>query len=177
MSRIFLITGVNGIGKSTLMAQLEKKLDTSRFDVYDFDERGVPDNAGREWRQAEALHWINVGKESTKNTVVCGFMKFSEIEAAVLQLNVEAHICLLDADEETISNRILGRYPNLESVAELERTTGKTPEKFVADNVWISSKFRQEAKEKGYSIVDTSNLSPEEIGQKITAWIFSKQKI
>jgi RNase adaptor protein for sRNA GlmZ degradation len=174
MSRIFLITGVNGIGKSTLISQLKDKLDESSFDIYDFDERGVPDNVGREWRQSETLHWITEGKENSKNTIVCGFMKFPEIEAALSQLGVSADICLLDADEDTISHRILGRYPNSESIAELERTMGKTPEKFAADNIWISSKFRQEAKEKNYPIVDTSNLSPKEVGQKIIEWILSK---
>ena len=147
------------------------------FNIHDFDERGVPDNADKEWRQSETLHWITTGKENESNskaTVVCGFMKFSEIEFALSLLGVVAHICLLDADEETISRRILGRYPDPESITELERTTGKAPEKFAADNVWILSKFRQEASEKDYSIVDTSELSPEEVGQKVADWIMSK---
>jgi broad-specificity NMP kinase len=177
MSNIFLITGVNGIGKSTLISQLVNKLDMTAFDIHDFDERGVPDNVGREWRQSETLHWIKISKENMDNfkgTVVCGFMKFLEIEAALSQLGVSANICLLDADEETVSRRILGRYPDPEGIAELERTTGKTPDKFAADNVWISSKFRQEANEKGYFIIDTSNLPPEEVAQKVTEWIVSK---
>jgi len=66
------------------------------------------------------------------------FYEFLEIEDALSRLEVSAHICLLDANEETISSRILGRYPDSESVAELERTTGKTPEKFATDNVWVS---------------------------------------
>jgi RNase adaptor protein for sRNA GlmZ degradation len=173
MGRIFLITGVNGIGKSTLVSQLKDKLDEDSFDVHDFDERGVPDNVGRDWRQSETLHWITVGKENAKNTIVCGFMKFSEIETALSQLGTQARICLLDADEETVSCRILGRYTNPESIAELERTTRKTPEKFATDNIWVSSKFREEAKEKDYSIVDTSDLSAGEVGQKITEWILS----
>lgn len=177
MSQIFLITGVNGIGKSTLLSQLKNKLEGSIFDIHDFDERGVPNNADRQWRQTETFHWVGVGKENegrAKSTVVCGFMKFSEIEGTLSQLGTDANICLLDADEETISHRILGRYPDSESVAELQRTTGKTPEKFAMDNVWVSSKFSQEAKEKGYSIVDTTNLSPEEVGQKVIDWIVSK---
>lgn len=177
MSNIFLITGVNGIGKSTLISQLENKLDMTAFDIHDFDERGVPDNADKEWRHSETLHWITIGKENKSNakaTIVCGFMKFSEIDDALSLIGVDAHICLLDANEETISRRILGRYPNPESVTELERTTGKTPEKFATDNVWVSSKFRQEAQEKNYHILDTSELSPEEVGQKVIDWILLK---
>lgn len=177
MSKIFLITGVNGIGKSTLISQLKNKLDASIFDIYDFDDRGVPDNADREWRQSETFHWIKIGKENNnkeKGTIVCGFMKFTEIEDVLSQLSVEAHICLLDADEKTISERISGRYTNSESVIELERTTGKTPEKFATDNVWVSLKFREEANNKGYYMIDTSSLSSEEVSQKIIDWILKK---
>ena len=79
MSQIFLITGVNGIGKSTLMSQLKNKLEGDIFNIHDFDERGVPDNANQEWRLSETLHWIKVGKENINNakaTVICGFMNF-----------------------------------------------------------------------------------------------------
>lgn len=171
---MFLITGVNGIGKSTLISQLKNKLDANTFNIYDFDERGVPSNADQQWRESETLHWIKTGKENKENTVVCGFMKFAEIEKSLSKLGVQAQICLLDADEETISNRILGRYINSERIAELERVTGKTPEKFAQDNVWVSSKFREEAIQKNYFIVDTSNSSPGEVAEKVVDWIVSK---
>lgn len=175
MKNIFYITGVNGIGKTTLISQLTKKLNTETFDIHDFDERGVPDNADKTWRHSETLHWTQVGKENlSKNikTIICGFMKFPEILDALEKEEVQGEICLLDANEQIITERIIGRYRNNpEGVADLNRAVGKTPEKFASDNVWVSSQFRDQAKEAGYFIVDTSNLSPEEVGNKIADWI------
>ncbi len=174
MAKLFLITGVNGIGKSTLTSLLSKKLNNHIFDIHDFDERGVPTNADKSWRQSEITHWIIAATENQKiqkNTVICGFMKFAEIQNALASLGAQAKVCLLDANDETISKRILERYTSSESVQELERTTSKTPEKFCADNVWVASQFRMEAKELGYHIVDTSSLSPGKVCSEIIDWI------
>lgn len=175
MKKIFYITGVNGIGKTALMSQLMKKLDMSVFEIHDFDERGVPDNADNIWRQSETLHWTQVGKNNLTEdlkTIICGFMKFSEILDALEKEDVEGEICLLDANKEIITERILGRYDNnSESVADLNRATGKTPERFSSDNVWLSSQFREQAKEAGYFIIDTSNFSPEDVGNKVIEWV------
>lgn len=177
MSDIFLITGVNGIGKSTLLSELKKSLDSDVFSIHDFDERGVPDNADKIWRQSETFYWIELGKKNKevgRSTIICGFMKFPEIRDSLEQLSISANICLLDANDEIISKRILGRYLDSASIIELERTTGKTPENFVADNIWVSSQFRKDAQENNYYIVDTSTLSPGEAGNEITTWILSK---
>ncbi|MDA8611367.1 hypothetical protein N9L18_00690 [Candidatus Pacebacteria bacterium] len=175
MKNIFYITGVNGIGKTTLISQLTQKLNIDIFEIHDFDERGVPDNADKTWRKSETLHWTQVGKENTKKgskTIICGFMKFSEILDSLEKEEAQGEICLLDANEEIITERILGRYKNNPGgIADLNRAVGKTPEKFASDNVWISSQFRDQAKESGYFIIDTSNLSPEEVGKKVIDWI------
>ncbi len=39
---IFFITGTSGSGKSTLVKLLREKLSTTLYEVYDFDENGVP---------------------------------------------------------------------------------------------------------------------------------------
>jgi len=56
MAKLFLVTGVNGIGKSTLTSTLSQKLDINIFDVHDFDERDVPNNADKSWRKSEITH-------------------------------------------------------------------------------------------------------------------------
>lgn len=170
MPKIYFIIGVNGIGKSSIIPYVRSALADKNFGVYDFDERGVPDNADGNWRRSETLHWLEIGKEDGENgvsTIVCGFSKPEEIQLASEEVHVPVSVILLDADSETITGRILGRYLSPESIAELERTTGKTPEKFASDNVWVSSKFREAAAKSGYKILDTTNLSPEEVAQKV----------
>lgn len=175
MSRIHFVIGVNGVGKTSIIPYLKTMLGEGSA-VHDFDERGVPDSAGSEWRRSETKHWIETGKRALDeeiSTVISGYSKPEEIRVAADEVGVPVSIILLDADAQTITNRILGRYPSVESLTELERTTGKTPEKFAADNVWVSSKFREAAIEYGLEVIDTSTLTPEgvayQVVQKITA--------
>jgi RNase adaptor protein for sRNA GlmZ degradation len=172
---LFIITGVNGIGKSSVIPELKRTLDPSIFVVHDFDERGVPDNADREWRKSEMKHWVTISElNMSKNisTVVCGFVKANDITLALEDASdIPVSICLLDASLETISTRVLSRYTTPESLVELERTTGKTPEKFVGDNVWGASKFREEANENGYYVLDTDALTPQQVAASIVTWI------
>jgi energy-coupling factor transporter ATP-binding protein EcfA2 len=168
--KIYFIIGVNGVGKSTLIPHLRPALAGKSFVISDFDERGVPDDADAEWRKSETRHWLSVGKEnllSDTSTIICGFSKPEEIRTAAGELEVPVSVILLDADAETITRRIHERYVSPESQMELTRTTGKTPEKFAADNVWISSKFREDAARLGYEILDTSRLSPEDVSRNL----------
>ncbi|NOY35711.1 MAG: hypothetical protein GXP44_02225 [bacterium] len=177
--QIFFITGVNGIGKSTLVFYLKSIFDSANFKIHDFDERGVPNNADKNWRQSETLHWAQLGKENLKegiSTIVCGFMKSSEIQDAIKQLAINVQVCVLDANPEIILSRISGRYTTPESLIELKRTTGKTPEKFAADNVWISSKFREEAKKNNYHLLDTSKFAPKDVAKNVQKWILTPCK-
>ena len=63
---------------------------------------GVPNNADKTWRQSETFHWLELGKtnlESNISTIVCGFMKPSEIVEASGKLGVHPQVCLLDVNE------------------------------------------------------------------------------
>ncbi len=58
-----------------------------------------------------------------------------------------------------------GSAPNLNEQQE------KTPEKFATDNVWVSSKFREEALSRGFAVIDTSLLTPADVAQKVAEYI------
>lgn len=173
MAKIYFVTGVNGIGKSTLLHTLAPMLDAT-FDLHDFDERGVPDNADADWRLSETVHWINLGQRNLledRSTIICGYSKLSEIEQARHASGADIRICLLDANPEIIASRIRSRYLNEASIRELGRTTGKTPEKFAQDNVWVSGKFREEALRSGYRVIDTTDLDPQGVADAVKEWI------
>lgn len=174
MEKIYFVFGVNGVGKTTLMQRLKQRLSDEYFCVYDFDERGVPNNADKSWRQAETLHWVNtaiVNAKNGKSTIVCGFLKIPEIQAALEGSKLESRLCLLDADEAAIAQRIRGRYLTDESLRDLERTTGKTVEKFVSDNVWVSNKLRNAAQEARAHIIETSSKAPEKVADEVLEWV------
>ncbi len=173
MSKIYFVTGVNGVGKSTVIPLLKDRLYPASFAIHDFDERGVPDSADGAWRLSETIHWTEVGKDNLQNgtsTIICGFVKAKEINQAVEEIGVEITVCLLDANSEAIEARILSRYTSAESLQELERTTGKSLEKFIQDNIWVAGKFREEALDAGWFILDTSHLNPENVAEALVDW-------
>ena len=66
MNHIFFVVGVNGVGKTTTLNLLKNQLPMSSFSLYDFDEKGVPDNAGKDWRRSETGYWLSLGIENKK---------------------------------------------------------------------------------------------------------------
>ena len=109
MSKTTFVIGANGIGKTTVMNDVQKLLSRSDFELHDFDERGVPDNADKTWRMSEAQHWISVGKENQKkglSTIIFGFSKPEEI-------GTEAEIIFIDKPAYRQGIRSLFRSRNL----------------------------------------------------------------
>lgn len=174
-TKLFVITGVNGIGKSTVIPELSSKLDEKMYKIHDFDERGVPNNADAEWRQSEMTHWFNEAiKDNSRgvNTIICGFVKASDLDYAKSQIpGIKFEVCVLDADAKTIKTRIINRYQTKESLKQLENTTGKTLERFVRDNIWVSEKFREEAIKNDFYVLETSRKTPEKVGCDVIEWI------
>lgn len=165
LPKIYFVIGANGVGKSTLLSHLVALLPQSLFELHDFDERGVPDNADKSWRISETNYWMNLGEKNTLNglsTIICGFSKPEEI-------GERAEIILLDVNESSLEKRLRGRYQTPESLKELERTTGKTVEKFLADNIYVSSLLRKSCEERGCKIIETSDVSPAGVAQEILA--------
>jgi broad-specificity NMP kinase len=169
-TKIFFIIGVNGVGKTTVLAHLKDKLSKDTFELHDFDERGVPDNADKVWRISETKHWVLCGEENrNKNifTVICGFAKPEEIFAVSEGLDSHPLVILLDANKETIGKRINNRYQTEESLAELARTTGKTVEKFIQDNIYVSSLLRKACEGAYCRVVNTDDRTPQDITEEV----------
>ncbi len=167
IAKTTFVIGANGVGKTTVMTEVQKLLLGGGFEVHDFDERGVPDNADKTWRINETQHWISVGKENREkgvSTIVFGFAKPEEI-------GKEVEIILLDANERTIEERIKSRYLKEESLQELTRTTGKTLERFIADNIYVSSLLRKSCDALGCKTVSTDGKAPENIASEILSII------
>lgn len=166
----YFISGVNGVGKSSVMPFLRALLPESEFTVIDFDSRGVPDGADRVWRVAEAAHWANEGAAASvsgKNLIVCGFVKPQDFADLSDSMRSEIKIVVLDADEETVRKRLMGRYTKDGGFDENQNVIGKPIMEFIDGNVWYAKKMREESIDDGLPIIDTSKLSPEEVAEEI----------
>ncbi len=167
-SKVCFITGVCGAGKTTVIPYLRSLLDNENYDIHDFDERGVPDGADKQWRIKETEYWINYGKQNIKDdisTIICGFSNPEEIVYSDWD-NIK--FILLDADDKTIKQRISERYKTETSKEELKRVFGDTVERFIEDNVNFLATLRNICqKDKRCNIINTINKSPEKIAEQV----------
>ena len=118
--KIFFISGVSGVGKTSTMGHLKKMLPSHEYDVRDIDERGVPDGGGLEWLNRETRYWLDVAKEnarSDKNTIICGFAN-PELFKHVYDpsSDVPAELILLHASKEVLKKRLRDRHSTPESI-------------------------------------------------------------
>ena len=167
--KIYFITGVCGVGKSAVIPDLKLSFDKKDFDIHDFDERGVPSGVNREWRKKETEFWLNLGRLNLKNnisTIICGFSNPKE----VIYNNIDnTRFILLDAEKETIKNRIAKRYKTKKSEQELKRVSACSVESFIEDNADFSEILRIICQnDKRCDIIDTTDKSPKEVAKQIT---------
>lgn len=171
MPKIYFISGVSGVGKSTNITYLQKLLPASNFDIRDFDERGVPDGGGQEWHNKETRYWLDFAKRNAvmdKSTIVCGFINPEPFKLIYKIGDVPVQLILLDAKPETIKQRLLGRYPTKESEIEIERASGVSLEQFAADCARFAPQLKTIfQKTPGALIIDTENKNKEEVANKI----------
>jgi thymidylate kinase len=167
--KIIFIIGVNGVGKTTLIPELRAILNTKKYEIHDFDERGVPNNADGIWRVSEVNHWISYSKNNiNKQTIICGFVKPIELEKLLNKSNLPRKVYLLDISPTNITQRINQRYHNKnENILELFRTTGKTVAEFIKGNIYISEVFRANSLTLGFEKIDTNNKTPQQIAIEI----------
>jgi len=167
MNKIYFVSGVNGVGKSTIMPFLSSLLPVDKFKVHDFDERGVPEDADRNWRISETQHWIDEGiklAQENKSIVICGFVKVADFPDPE---SPEIVKIFLDAQPEIIRQRLTKRYTKDGVFDEKQKVIGKTIEEFISGNIYILGQMKKEFEELNDPIIDTTNLTPEEVAKKV----------
>ncbi len=169
MTKIYFITGVNGVGKSSIMPYLNALLPEDEFEVHDFDERGVPENADSEWRISETQYWVSEGAklaDKNKSIVICGFVKATDFQD--LPNSSEIVAIFLDAVPEIIRERLIKRYTKDEIFDESQKVIGKPINVFIEGNLWILSEMKKAFKQLNCPIIDTTNLTPEEVAKEVS---------
>jgi broad-specificity NMP kinase len=171
MEKIFFVSGVSGVGKSSTLPILKKLLPKDKYDVRDLDERGVPDGGGLDWLKNETRHWIDIGNTNAsagKNTVICGFAN-PEIFTGVHKNNQDlpAVLILLNAESHSLRTRLLGRHNTPESIKEIERASSVPVSDFIKNNVEYAPKFKQIFIDAKFPIVETDNKTPEEVSKEV----------
>ncbi len=175
-SKIYFISGVNGVGKTSVIPYLEKLLPSDKYVIHDFDKRGVPDGADRTWRINETRHWLEEGAVAAKrglSTIVCGFAKKSDFDGLSSSETPEVDVILLDADAETIRKRLVGRYTKDGVFDENQKVIGKPVNEFIAGNVYYVNIMRKECEADGCKVVDTDTKTLAEVAEEVARIIES----
>ena len=173
--QVYFVSGVCGVGKSSVLKYLKEILPVDEYDIRDFDERGVPDGGGTEWHNNETLYWLEVANEnakSKKSTIVCGFAdptRFWKVHNK--EKHLPATLFLLHASAETIRNRLLGRYPTPESIQEINRASGVPLDEFVENNISYAPILHDIFKNENSPIIYTDTKTPLEVAQEIGDFI------
>lgn len=170
MKKIYFISGVCGVGKTTLIPHLKKVLPNEQYDIRDFDERGVPAGADHAWRKSEVKNWLSIGTTSAQkglSTIICGFVKKEDFEGLIEAETPEIKLVLLDADPEIIRKRLIGRYSVDGIFDENKKVCGNPVNEFIENNVTYCKTMREECEKAGYEIIDTSTMQPNEVAEKV----------
>lgn len=164
------------MGKTSTMKDLQKLLPPDKFNIRDFDERGVPDGGGPAWHRTETAHWLSVATQNAaedKSTIICGFNEPERIWAVHTKTHPDVELILLHANADTIRKRLRGRYPTVESEKEIERASGTSLEKFIENCVSYAPTLHKKFEKENYLIVDTDDKTPEEVAREITKKIIA----
>ena len=178
--KIYFISGVSGVGKTSTLEQLKRLLPANIFDVRDFDERGVPDGGGLAWHDSETRYWLDVGASNAlngKSTVISGFTnpeQFKKIHNP--ESDIPAQIILLDISPEILKTRLYGRHATAESKQEIERAAGISLDKFVEQCAAFAPKLRSIFEQSNFPIINTNNKTPEMIAQEVISIIRNTEK-
>ncbi|MFA6422342.1 MAG: hypothetical protein WCV92_03020 [Candidatus Buchananbacteria bacterium] len=169
--QVYFISGVSGVGKSSVLKHLKEIIPVDEYNIRDFDERGVPDGGGLEWHNNETFYWLEVANENAKHkksTIICGFadpVRFWKIYNK--EKHIPATLILLHASAETIRDRLLGRYPTSESIKEINRASGVQLDEFIENNISYAPVLYDIFKKENSPIIETDNKTPLEIAQEI----------
>ncbi len=172
--KVYFISGVSGVGKSSVMKDLKRLLSQDKYDIRDFDERGVPDGGGFQWHNDETLHWLNMAQENAlqgKSTIICGFNEPDRIRKVHGAHHPPFEIILLNATPDTVAKRLRGRYPTKESEKEIERASGGTLEKFIENCAGYAPTMRKLFEDDKRPIIDTDTKTPTEVAEEILQYI------
>lgn len=178
MDKIYFITGVNGVGKSSIIPYLKSSLSDDKFVVYDFDSRGVPETADRNWRISETRYWVERGidlAKGNKSIIVCGFVKPADFQDLLINKSLGITLIFLDAKPETIRQRLIDRYTKDGYFDKNQMVIGKPIDIFIDGNIYISGQIKKSFEELSCPIIDTSELSPEKVAKEVVEVILGKK--
>jgi adenylate kinase family enzyme len=165
MNKIYFIIGASGAGKTTAVKHIQKR-SPQDFQFCFFDSVGVPPvedmikmfGSQEGWQRAGTDHWIKIIKENyldTRPAILDGQTRGSFIEEACRENGIASYeVILFDCSDEERRARLKRR-----NQSELANEQMMNWAKYL----------RNEAKQKGYKIIDNTHFTEEESALTLNA--------
>lgn len=157
MNDLILVTGTSGTGKSSVIPLLKKAL-TENYKIYDFDEIWKPYDFSDNWEDKVIEQCIKTYKKNRDEgfiTIILGLIrpwKFLDIE------DIEPYFIHLDINKEVRKERLEKRKASKGLIQDLEEL----------------EEFKKWFEDTEFQTVDTSNISIEEVSQRVSELVIKK---
>lgn len=185
MKNLYFVAGASGSGKTSIMADLKGFLNNA-INIYDFDDIGVPKDADKKWRQESTEKWLQKLLNDEKDGCLLGQIVLGEIIACPSATMLDKiNFCLLDVSDYERICRLKKRNTygidqhmlNWSSWLRMHHQDPQWVQHVVKDDSWSQLDFsrwdqldRWEDK-AAITILDTTNLTIQQVAQSVTKWI------
>jgi hypothetical protein len=158
LTPLVILTGASGSGKTAIAEAIESAR-PGFADVFRFDRIGVPSpeamvtgwGSGEAWQRAMTFDWLGriaTLRTSCRPVLFEGQMRLAFVREGLLSAAVtDARVVLVDCDDETRTHRLV--------------TCRNQPELATPTMMNWAAFLRREAREGGYELLDTTNISLE----------------
>jgi hypothetical protein len=192
---LFLVFGASGSGKSLALTELRARR-VRRLDVHDFDEIGVPADAGRRWRQEANEAWLRSALDRQvegTDMLLAGQTPLGELLATPSEPRLDGiSACLLDCDDETRIERLQARGQASRARSEVDVDASLSwaawMRRHAEDPGWMTdviitgdglpgmrwdrwSDWRAGDPRWRVQVIDTSEMEVEEVASRLVDWI------
>ena len=157
---VFIVTGASGTGKTTVVAELQRRLPF--WDVFETD---ILWDSGRDW-QTVKCNWLRIAHslaQSERPVILCGSMQRDQLDHCESRAFFPAiYYLALHCASETLTERLRARP-----------AWRGCDESFIVEHVRYNRWFldnAQTAFDPPLALIDTTHRPPAEVADEITAW-------
>lgn len=186
MSNLYFVIGASGSGKTAIIPELKRHL-RYQFNVYDFDEIGMPEGADKKWRQESTEAWLQKLLKEDRDSCLHGQMVLGEILACPSSSKLDkVNICLLDVNDFERIQRLRKSNThgsvdqhmlNWSAWLRMHHQDPQWMQQVVKEDCWNQLNFSNWenldnwTEKANIQFIETTKLSIKEVAAKVAQWI------